>query len=138
MTVTAIPYWTKGLDHVVLRAKDIDKMLDFYSNVLGLPVSKHNESLGLWHLQAGHSMIDLVDMNGPAGQAGGPPPGAAKNVDHIALKIEPFDAEALCAYFARQGVSVDSIQTRFGADGNGPSVYLRDPEGNGVELKGAV
>ena len=138
MTVTAIPYRTKGLDHVVLRAKDIDKMLDFYSNVLGLPVRKHNEATGLWHLQAGYSMIDLVDMNKSAGQAGGPPPNAGRNVDHIALKIEPFDADTLRAYFASQAVNMERVQIRFGADGDGPSVCIKDPEGNGVELKGVI
>ena len=138
MTVTAIPYRTKGLDHVVLRAKDIDKMLNFYSNVLGLPVRKHNTSAGLWHLQAGYSMIDLVDISKSAGQAGDPPPSAGKNVDHIALKIDPFDIDTLRAYFASRDVDIKSFQIRFGADGEGPSVYLEDPEGNGVELKGAV
>ena len=73
MTLPAMPYRTKGLDHVVLRAKDIDKMLGFYRDVLGLPVAKHNEPLGLWHLKAGTSMIDLVDMFGPLGEAGGLP-----------------------------------------------------------------
>ena len=138
MTVTAIPYRTKGLDHVVLRAKNIDKMLNFYSNVLGLPVRKHNTSAGLWHLQAGYSMIDLVDISKSAGQAGDPPPSAGKNVDHIALKIEPFDADTLRAYFASQAVNMESVQIRFGADGDGPSVCIKDPEGNGVELKGVI
>lgn len=136
MTLPAIPYRTKGLDHVVLRAKDIGKMLGFYRDVLGLPVARHNESLGLWHLRAGQSMIDLVDMNGSLGGAGGPPPGEARNVDHLALKIDPFDNDALRAYFRRHGIDVEPAKTRFGADGDGPSVYLHDPEGNGVELKG--
>ena len=137
MTVTAIPYRTKGLDHVVIRAKNIETMLSFYRNVLGLRVAKHNKLQGLWHLTAGSSMIDLVDMNGTLGQAGGQPPGNGKNVDHFALKIEPFDAQALRAYFAEHGVETDPVKTRFGADGDGPSIYLRDPEGNGLELKGA-
>ena len=72
MTLPAIPYRTKGLDHIVLRAKDIDRMLGFYRDVLGLPIAKHNKPLGLWHLKAGSSMIDLVDMFGPLGKAGGP------------------------------------------------------------------
>ncbi len=136
MTLPAIPFQTKGLDHVVLRAKDIAKMLGFYRDILGLAVAKHNEPLGLWHLQVGQSMIDLVDMNGPLGEAGGPPPGDARNVDHLALRIEPFDEKALRIYFEDRGVDLDFAKTRFGADGDGPSVYLRDPEGNGVELKG--
>ena len=136
MTLPAIPYRTKGLDHVVLRAKDIDRMLGFYRDVLGLPIAKHNKPLGLWHLKAGSSMIDLVDMFGPLGKAGGPTPGEARNVDHLALKIEPFDETAILAYFDSKGVSAEPAKTRFGADGDGPSIYLSDPEGNGVELKG--
>ena len=136
MTLPAIPYRTKGLDHIVLRAKDIDRMLGFYRDVLGLPIAKHNKPLGLWHLKAGSSMIDLVDMFGPLGKAGGPTPGEARNVDHLALKIEPFDETAILAYFDSKGVNAEPAKTRFGADGDGPSIYLSDPEGNSVELKG--
>ena len=136
MTLPAIPYRTKGLDHIVLRAKDIDRMLGFYRDVLGLPIAKHNKPLGLWHLKAGSSMIDLVDMFGPLGKAGGPTPGEARNVDHLALKIEPFDETAILTYFDSKGVYAEPAKTRFGADGDGPSIYLSDPEGNGVELKG--
>ena len=89
-----LPYRLGGVDHVVVRAKNIDAMLGFYRDVLGCPVAKHNEPLGLWHLDAGGSMIDLVDMNGKLGAAGGPPPGPGRNVDHIAIQVERFDAEA--------------------------------------------
>ena len=136
MTLPAIPYRTKGLDHIVLRAKDIDRMLGFYRDVLGLPIAKHNKPLGLWHLKAGSSMIDLVDMFGPLGKAGGLTPGEARNVDRLALKIEPFDETAILAYLDSKGVNAEPAKTRFGADGDGPSIYLSDPEGNGVELKG--
>ena len=138
MTLPAMPYRTKGLDHVVLRAKNIDRMLGFYRDVLGLPVAKHNDPLGLWHLKAGSSMIDLVDMNGPLGKDGGPKPSKARNVDHLALKVEPFDEAAILAYLESRGVTAEPAKMRFGADGDGPSIYLSDPEGNGVELKGIV
>lgn len=130
------PFRLGGVDHVVVRARDIDAMLGFYRDVLGCPVAKHNEPLGLWHLDAGGSMIDLVDMNGKLGAAGGPPPGPGRNVDHVAIKVEPFDAEAIAAWFTARGVYPEAPAVRFGADGDGPSIYLRDPEGNGVELKG--
>ena len=136
MTLPAIPFRTKGLDHVVLRARDIDSMLQFYHVVLGLPIAKHNETLGLWHLQAGDSMIDLIDISGPLGGGGRLPSTEAQNVDHLALKIVPFDSATLRAYFEGHGFKVGPDQIRFGADGDGPSIYLRDPEGNGVELKG--
>lgn len=131
-----LPYRLGGVDHVVIRARDIDAMLGFYRDVLGCPVAKHNEPLGLWHLDAGGSMIDLVDMTGKLGAAGGPPPGPGRNVDHIAIKVEPFDPDAIRAHFAAHGIESEAPANRFGAEGEGPSIYLRDPEGNGVELKG--
>ncbi|MEQ9335421.1 VOC family protein [Thalassobaculum sp.] len=134
--MTDIPYRLGGVDHVVIRARDIDAMLGFYRDVLGCPVAKHNAPLGLWHLDAGGSMIDLVDMAGKLGAAGGPPPGPGRNVDHVAIRVEPFDAEAILAHFAAHGIAAEAPATRFGAEGDGPSIYLRDPEGNGVELKG--
>ena len=134
--MTDLPYRLGGVDHVVIRAKDIDAMLGFYRDVLGCPVAKHNAPLGLWHLDAGGSMIDLVDMAGKLGAAGGPPPGPGRNVDHVAIRVEPFDADAILAHFAAHGIAAEAPATRFGAEGDGPSIYLRDPEGNGVELKG--
>jgi catechol 2,3-dioxygenase-like lactoylglutathione lyase family enzyme len=131
-----LPFRLAGLDHVVIRARDIETMLGFYRDVLGCPVAKHNAPLGLWHLDAGGSMIDLVDMNGTLGAAGGPPPGPGRNVDHLALKVAAFDAAAIRAHFAAHGIETEEVRTRFGAEGDGPSIYLRDPEGNGVELKG--
>ncbi|MFX4219662.1 MAG: VOC family protein [Thalassobaculum sp.] len=134
MTDTPLPL--AGLDHVVIRARDIDAMLGFYRDVLGLKVAKHNEPLGLWHLDAGGSMIDLVDMNGKLGQAGGPAPGAAPNVDHVAIKLAMFDEAAITAYLSAKGVECEPAKTRFGARGDGPSIYMKDPDGNGVELTG--
>ena len=134
--MTATPFRLAGVDHVVIRARDIETMLHFYRDVLGCPVAKHNEPLGLWHLDAGGSMIDLVDMAGKLGAAGGPPPGDAPNVDHVALKVPEFDEAAIRAHFTAHGITSEEARTRFGADGDGPSIYLRDPEGNGVELKG--
>lgn len=133
--MTDTPFSLAGIDHVVIRAKDIDRMLGFYRDVVGLAVAKHNEPLGLWHLDAGGSMIDLVDMNGKLGAAGGPAPDVGRNVDHVALKVADFDEAAIRAYFADHGIETEEAKTRFGAEGDGPSIYLRDPEGNGVELK---
>jgi len=92
---------------------------------------------GLVQLRAGAALIDLVTIDGPLGRAGGAAPGATgRNVDHFCLRIEPFDVAALRAHLVRHGVAVEEVATRYGADGYGPSIYLRDPEGNTVELKG--
>lgn len=134
--MTDTPLALAGLDHVVLRARDIDAMLSFYRDVLGLKVAKHNAPLGLWHLDAGGSMIDLVDMNGTLGQAGGPAPDGAPNVDHVAIKLARFDEAAIRAYLTSKGVETQETKVRFGARGDGPSIYMKDPDGNGVELTG--
>ena len=126
-----------GVDHVVLRVRDIDAMLAFYRDVLGCTLAKHNEPLDLWHLDAGGSMIDLIPVDGVLGQKGGAAPGAeGRNLDHVALKVHPFDADAILQHLSAHGVEAEDVRTRFGADGDGPSIYFRDPEGNGVELKG--
>jgi len=139
MTVPTITL--KGLDHVVLRVRDIEAMVAFYCGVLGCTLAKHNEPLGLYHLDAGGAMIDLVTLDGKLGQTGGAGPGDAlatggRNVDHIALKVSPFDGEAIRAHLSTNGVTAGEEVIRFGAEGDGPSIYLTDPEGNGVELKG--
>ena len=126
-----------GLDHLVLRVRDARRMVRFYCEVLGCRVERTREDLGLTHLRAGEAMIDLVAVDGPLGQRGGAPAGKeARNVDHFCLRIEPFDAAMIAAHLAAHGVSAEEARTRYGADGYGPSIYLTDPEGNTVELKG--
>ncbi len=125
------------LDHLVLRVADVPRVLAFYRDVLGCPVEKIQEGLGLYQLRAGDSLIDLVDLAGPLGKAGGRGPGAeGRNLDHLCLRIEPFDEPALRAYLAGHGIDVGESGSRYGAEGEGPSIYISDPEGNVVELKG--
>jgi hypothetical protein len=82
-------------------------------------------------------LIDLVPVDSPLGQAGGGPPDpAAKTVDHFCLRIEPFDADALAAHLEAHGIEPGEVGDRYGADGYGPSMYVRDADGNTVELKG--
>jgi glyoxylase I family protein len=57
-------------------------------------------------------------------------------MDHLCLRVEPFDRDAIVAHLEKHGVRVGDIRKRFGAEGNGLSIYLTDPEGNTVELKG--
>ncbi len=131
------PFAILGIDHAVLRVRDMAGLERFYCRVIGCSVERRREDLGLLHLRAGRSLIDLVDVAGPLGQAGGPASGTdAHNVDHLCLRIEPFDAEALAAHLAAHGVAPGESGLRFGADGEGPSIYLDDPEGNRIELKG--
>jgi len=127
----------RDIDHIVLRVIDVDVMIDFYARILGCPVEKRQDDLGLVQLRAGRSLIDLVSIDGQLGRVGGAAPGpGGRNVDHFCLRVEAFDEPALRAYLQAAGVSVGEAGSRYGAEGEGPSIYIADPEGNTVELKG--
>lgn len=127
----------RQIDHVVLRVVDVQAMLDFYIGTIGCTLEKVQEEPGLYQVRAGSSLIDLVPVDGKLGRAGGAPPGReGRNMDHVCLRIEPFDADALIAYLKDKGADPGGVESRYGAEGEGPSIYVTDPEGNVVELKG--
>jgi catechol 2,3-dioxygenase-like lactoylglutathione lyase family enzyme len=127
----------REIDHVVLRVADLDRALAFYRDVLGCSVERVVESLGLWQLRAGRAMIDLVPVGGKLGAEGGAPPGReGRNVDHLCLRIDPWDEGAIRADLARHGITAGATESRVGAEGSGPSIYIHDPDGNVIELKG--
>ena len=126
-----------ALDHLVLRVVDLPRMLRFYGEVLGCTVERRQDDIGLVQLRAGSALIDLVPVDGPLGRAGGAAPGhEGRNLDHFCLRIEPFDEAAIRAHLAQHGHAAGPTERRYGAEGEGPSIYLSDPEGNTVELKG--
>ncbi len=131
------PFAMRGIDHIVLRVVDLPKILAFYHDVLGCTDEREQAEIGLYQLRAGASLIDIVPIDGKLGTKGGAAPGEeGRNLDHFALAIEPFDREALGAHLAAHGVDILEEGPRYGAEGEGPSIYIRDPEGNIVELKG--
>jgi catechol 2,3-dioxygenase-like lactoylglutathione lyase family enzyme len=133
------PFSLLGLDHIVLRVRNLDRMLAFYRGILGCAVEKEQPDLGLTQLRAGRSLIDLVTLDGEIGRKGGAGPGAeGRNLDHFCLTITPYDEPALRTCLTEQGVEVLEAGLRTGAEGEGPSLYLRDPEGNVVELKASL
>jgi len=126
-----------GIDHVVLRVRDPEAALHFYCRILGCSVERRIDELGLIQLRAGRALIDLVPVDSPLGRAGGPSAGSdGHNMDHFALRIEPFEADALKAHLESHGIEPGEVALRYGAEGSGPSLYVRDPDGNTVELKG--
>ncbi|HUN68930.1 MAG TPA: VOC family protein [Burkholderiales bacterium] len=127
----------REIDHLVLRVADLEAMIAFYTRALGCTVEVRRDDLGLYQLRAGRSMIDLVPVGGKLGKAGGAAPGReGRNLDHFCLRVEPFDEKAIRAHLASLGIASGEVATRIGAEGAGPSIYLSDPEGNTVELKG--
>ena len=122
-----VSFRIRNLDHVVLRVRDMDAALAFYTGVLGCREERRLEEIGLVQLRAGASLIDLVP--------GDPEPSGA-NMDHFALRITPFEEAGLRAWLAEHGIETDNALPRYGAEGAGPSIYIRDPDGNTVELKG--
>jgi glyoxylase I family protein len=132
MTITI-----RGLDHLVLRVVDLDRMLRFYCDALGCRVERRLDGIGLVQLRAGAALIDLVPVAGKLGGQGGAAPGReGRNLDHFCLRVEPFDADAIRAHLATHGIAAGPLERRYGAEGDGPSIYVTDPEGNVVELKG--
>ncbi len=127
----------RDIDHLVLRIVDLPTMLRFYCDVLGCTVERRQDSIGLVQLRAGRSLIDLVPVSGELGRAGGAAPGEqGRNLDHFCVRVDPFDAEAIGRHLRAHGITPGAVAQRNGAEGEGPSIYIDDPEGNVVELKG--
>ena len=127
----------RSLDHLVLRVRDLEGMVAFYRDVIGLSVERRQDGIGLVQLRAGTQLVDLVAVDSPLGRMGGVGPGGeGRNLDHFCLNVEDFDLAAVTAHLASHGVVVGDSGQRYGAGGLGLSVYLSDPEGNGLELRG--
>lgn len=118
----------RGIDHVVLRVTDMGVMVRFYCDILGARHVAYRAELRMSHLRVGDSMIDLVEAREPGTDA--------RNMDHLCLRVAELDPQRVVDYLKKNGVKVGEVRDRFGAEGNGVSIYLTDPEGNTVELKG--
>ena len=131
------PIKITGLDHLVLRTANLEEMILFYKQVLGCHVERTVINSGLYQLRAGSCLIDLVDTSTKHGQRGGRPTGTNDtNLDHFCLRVDPWDELAIFTHLAEFNFTKTDIVQRYGADGMGPSVYIKDPDGNKVELKG--
>ena len=122
------PVTMKGLDHVVLRCNDLDSMLCFYQDVLGCPLER--SAGNLYQLRAGSSLIDFIPRQEPISHRDS---GA---FDHVCFALVDPNWEEILKHLESHGVDAGEPAQRYGADGMGLSVYIADPEGNTVELKG--
>ncbi len=131
------PFKLRKIDHVVLRIRDLNASLKFYCDVLGCTIDKHQDAIGLMQVRAGDSLIYLVPLDGALGRKGGAAPAVeGRNVDHFAIQVTPFEEQSIRAHLSAHGVPVTEAGRRYGAEGEGPSIYIHDPDGNTVELKG--
>jgi catechol 2,3-dioxygenase-like lactoylglutathione lyase family enzyme len=127
----------REIDHLVLRTERLEAMIAFYTDVLGMSVERRLEDIGLIQLRAGRSLVDLVPVDSELGRKGGAAPGAhGHNLDHFCVRVDPFDEGALRDHLKTKGVEAGPTERRYGAEGTGPSIYIQDPDGNTVELKG--
>ncbi len=132
------PFLVQRIDHLVFRVQDLERSVAFYQSVLGCEVVRIRSDLGLIHLRTGASMIDLVSIDGKLGRLGGAAPATeGRNVDHVCVRVEPFDEAQIVEHLKSHGLAPRGPAARtFGAEGEGLSIYLADPDGNVIELKG--
>ena len=124
------------IDHVVLRTTRMEAVCAFYRDVLGCDVERTVPEIGLVQLRAGDSLIDLVDVDGELGRMGGPAPSTTgNNMDHFCLQVSGGTQREVQAWLLARGIDGGAFETRYGALGYGPSIYIQDPEGNTVELR---
>lgn len=127
----------RNIDHVVLRVTDLERALRFYRDVLGCREERRRDDIGLIQLRVGAQLIDLVPVDSPLGRRGGAAPGSeGRNMDHLCLRLDPFEDPVIRAWLNAHGVAAGPTESRYGAEGFGPSIYLDDPDGNTIELKG--
>ena len=127
----------REIDHLVLRTERVEAMIAFYTDVLGMSVERRLDDIGLIQLRAGRSLVDIVTVDSEIGRKGGGPPGAqGRNLDHFCVRVDPFDEAAIRDQLKAKGVEAGPTERRYGAEGTGPSIYIEDPDGNTVELKG--
>ena len=126
----------REIDHVVIRTAEPAAMARFYCEALGCTVEKEQPDIGLTQLRAGRSMIDLLAVGSPIDRSDSGTPGTGRNVDHVCLRVEHYDAAQLSAHLIAHAGAARRRGADTAPDGFGQSLYLFDPEGNMVELQG--
>jgi catechol 2,3-dioxygenase-like lactoylglutathione lyase family enzyme len=121
-----------GLDHVVLRTERLAEVLAFYRDKLGCPVERTLDVIGLYQLRAGAALVDVLDTTVFTVAKAGP---GESQFDHFCLSVAASSAAELCALLDAGGIRHGEPVERYGATGDGTSVYATDPDCRTVELK---
>ncbi len=123
------PFQLERLDHLVLRTQNVERLVSFYCS-LGCTEVRRIDTIQLVQLSAGVSMIDIVFAERTTADSN-------PNMDHFALRVSPFDADDVLAFCAANDIPAEAPDfLLLGADGFGPAIYIQDPDGNRLELKG--
>ena len=123
-----------GIDHVVLLVGDMERAISFYTDVIGCTVDNDLPQFGMRQLRAGAALIDLVNIGSDEGAWARPEVAGGRNVDHVALGLGPADPEAVRRHLVDHNVEIIEEGDRTGALGDTLSFYVRDPDGNQIEL----
>jgi catechol 2,3-dioxygenase-like lactoylglutathione lyase family enzyme len=123
-----------GADHTNWRVRDLEASLRFYRDVLGLTPfgldEYHRGERPLVSLRVTEDFI-LHLAPDPAFE-----PGSTGGYDHLALVVEGAQRDEVAAYLESEGVEVERTSGSItGARGEGPALYVRDPDGYRIELK---
>jgi catechol 2,3-dioxygenase-like lactoylglutathione lyase family enzyme len=127
-----------GMDHIVLKVRDMDRVLDFYLNVLGLKGERLEEfrqgRVPFPSVRINHdTIIDLFPVQASADDV---PDARSSDLDHFCLVVDQTDMSQVVAYLQRHGVAIQQGPvTRWGAHGNGTSIYFSDPENRQIEIR---
>lgn len=125
-----------GIDHVVFLVDDMVKALQFYCDVLGCQPGYSYPRLGMEQVWCGNALIVLWDTTHPGAASAVPPVKGGRNVDHVCINLSPFDVSELIGHLNSHMVAIDRTAFHGGARGMGESIYIFDPFGNKLELKG--
>jgi catechol 2,3-dioxygenase-like lactoylglutathione lyase family enzyme len=124
------------LDHIVLWSADVERSVAFYRDVLGCAVERYEEwrEGGVFFPSVRLSDSTLIDVfPGGVADVGQQTP---RNLHHFCLAVECDDVAALAESLRARGVTVEGEPSeRWGARGDGTSIYVHDPDGNVIELK---
>src|SRR5689334_16574401 len=115
------------LGHVGVRCEDIHVQLDFYTRVLGLTVTDHDDELGIWFLSA-RPDVEHHELLLATGRT---VPRDGRLIQQISFRCGSLDdVVGFLQRFRREGTDMDMVVSH----GNAIGVYFFDPEGNRCEV----